>query len=180
MSDAFANFDYATRIFLLNMGTLFLLGNIILLQFPLYYAARCCNKTRLGKKVQNYYGPSQFWGTPIDFVNSSYVELSFACLMNCYTLEWQGGSSVYGMYINNIYMFVSCLIVVGYPIWLYFFLKEHYFEFHLPYFANKYENAYGDIKLYDERDAIWIPILYLLRRLALAAICVCLLNYPTF
>jgi len=180
MSDSFDNFDYSTRIFLLNMGTLFLLGNVILLQFPVYYCARCNNKTCLGKKIQNYYGPSQFWGTPIDFVNSCYVELSFACIMNFYTLEWEGGSSVYGMYINNIYMFVSFLIVVGYPIWLYFFLSKHYYEFQFPYFANKYENAYGKIELYDNPSAIWHPILYLLRRLALAAICTCLLSYSTF
>jgi len=32
------------------------------------------------------YFKSQFWGTPIDYINSAYVEISFACIMNFYLL----------------------------------------------------------------------------------------------
>lgn len=75
-------------------------------------------------------------------------------------------------------MFSSCMLLLVYPIWLYFFLKKNYFEFQHKHFADKFSNAYGDIELYDNPSAIWTPIIYCLRRFALAMACVCFNGYP--
>jgi hypothetical protein len=50
LNDAFADMDFGS-LFVMNMGSLFLVMTIIILQFPIYYLARCCNGTRLGKKI---------------------------------------------------------------------------------------------------------------------------------
>lgn len=44
--------------------------------------------------------------------------------------------------------------------------------------SDKYKNAYGEIELYDNHSAIWTPILYCLRRFALAFVCVCFDGHP--
>lgn len=103
--------------------------------------------------------------------------------MNFYEISWRGKEGFgynYGMIINNIYMIFSWLIVVLYPGWLYWFLKRKYYELQFASFKAKYENAYGDIELFDNEQAIWEPVLYLLRRLAMAIICVCMIGYPIF
>jgi hypothetical protein len=84
------------------------------------------------------------------------------------------------MYLNNAYLFGSCFLLVAYPVWLYVFLKKNYYSFQYKAFAAKYGPAYGDIELYDNPSAIWTPILYCLRRFALAAACVCLVGHPLF
>jgi len=128
MSDGFDNFDYGTKIFLNNLGTLWLAMNQVGLQFVLYYLGRKCKKTRLGRKVQVYYKVSLFWGTPIDFLNSAYAELCFGCIMNWYSLTWRGNTHAYGMVINNIYLFISSVLVVGYPVWKFVFLYSNYYS----------------------------------------------------
>jgi hypothetical protein len=119
LNDAFADMDFG-YFFVINLGSLFLVMNLILLQFPIYYMARCCNGTWFGKKVQLYYADSQFWGTPIDFIKSAYVELCFACFINYLMFTTKGANSDSGVLVNNIYLVFASILVIGYPIWLYF------------------------------------------------------------
>ena len=127
LNDNFKDFDFASK-FVNNLGSLFLLGTIILIQFPLYYIGRALNKYKLGRKIKNYYEESQFWNTPIEFINSAYVELAFACIINYMMLSWEGDGSNYGMYINNLYLFFGTFLIIGYPIWLFFFLRKNYYD----------------------------------------------------
>jgi len=103
------------------------------------------------------------------------VEFAFACVMNYYAFEWTTG----GMYMSNIYMFLHTFTLLAYPVWLYFFLRKNYLKLGDETFAEKYENAFGNIR-HDNSSAIWHPILYVVRRLMLALICVCLVDYPIF
>jgi len=137
--------------------------------------ARCCNHTKCGKKVQDYYAESQFWGTPIDFMTSAYIELVFACLIN-----WTMFTSTretdqdFGLFINNVYLCCASVLVVVYPIGLCVFLKKNYYDLHYEAFKAKFGNAYDGIELFDNKKAIWIPVLFFLRRAALAVTLVCL------
>ena len=82
------------------------------------------------------------------------------------------------MYINNTFLFGSCILLIAYPIWLYFFLKWNYYSLQYKEVSDKYKNAYGEIELYDNHSAIWTPILFCLRRFALAFVCVCFDGHP--
>jgi len=124
--------------------------------------------------MKNYY-TTQFWGTPLDYIHSAYVEFSFACVMNFYVIDWASS----GIYMSNTYMLLHALTLLAYPVWLYFFLSKNYHKLGDKEFAEKYGNAYGKIR-HDSPSAIWHPILYVLRRLMLALICVCLIHYPVF
>ena len=83
---------------------------------------------------------SQFWGTPLDVIMGSYIEIVFACTINYLLFTTEGG---YGVWINNICLGLSTLLVVAFPFWLYFFLSKNYYDLHhKKEFANKYENVY--------------------------------------
>ena len=73
--------------------------------------------------MQNYYQGSQFWGTPIDLVMSAYIEFVFAVFINFIMFTTEGETYSYGVWINNIYLVCSTVLIVVYPFWLYFFLK---------------------------------------------------------
>jgi hypothetical protein len=71
--------------------------------------------------MQEYF-KTQFWGTPIDFINSAYVQISFSVIMNLYAVNWLNGGQV----MSNVYMILNAIGLVVYPLWLYFFLSKHY------------------------------------------------------
>jgi hypothetical protein len=111
---------------------------------------------------------------------TSYIEITFACAINWMMFTTQGDTYNYGVLINNVFLCLSSLMLVGYPVWLYFFLKKNYFDLHLPALKVKYENVYENMQLYDNEEAIWLPILYCIRRFVLAMTCCCLIGYPVF
>jgi len=58
INDNFSDFDFG-RYLVINLGSLFIIGNVILVQFPIYYCAKwCCDETKCGKAVQKYYQES--------------------------------------------------------------------------------------------------------------------------
>jgi len=57
INDNFSDFDFG-RYLIINLGSLFIMGNVILIQFPIYYCARCYKDTKCGNKVQKYYRES--------------------------------------------------------------------------------------------------------------------------
>jgi hypothetical protein len=163
------------------MGSLFIVINVTLLQFLLYFCAKFCQREENCKcclRIQNFYKDSQFWGTPIDVIMGSYIEIAFACLINYFMFTTKGDTYNYGVLINNIFLVLSAVILVAYPIWLYVYLKKNYYNLQLREYKDKYENAYEGIQLFDNESAIWVPILYCLRRATLAICCCCLIGYP--
>jgi len=112
-------------------------------------------------------------------MTSAYIELAFACLIN-WTMYTSSSENDIGLWINNIYLCASSLLVVVYPIGLYVFLRINYYELQYKYNKVKFENAYSGIELYDNISAIWVPVLYFLLRAVLAACCVCLTGMPVF
>jgi hypothetical protein len=57
LNPRFADFDFK-QFFIMNMGSLFIVIIITLLQFIIYYLARCFNSFSRCKKIQLYYGES--------------------------------------------------------------------------------------------------------------------------
>ena len=108
----------------MNMGSLFVVIIVTLIQFPIYYCAKACNC----KKIENFYKVSQFWTTPLDVIMGSYIEIVFACLINFLMFTTQGDVYSYGVLINNIFLVLSTLLVVAYPVWIYFFLNKNYYS----------------------------------------------------
>ena len=43
MSSNFEDFDYGTTDFVFNMGSMLIIGTVILIQFPLYYIGKWLN-----------------------------------------------------------------------------------------------------------------------------------------
>lgn len=123
INESFEDFDFK-RFFIINLGSLWIVITVTLIQFPLYYCAKCCGI----KKIVNYYKESQFWGTPLDVIMGSYLEICFACLINYILFTTEGETYSYGVWINNIYLFAGSILVVAYPVWLYFFLKKNYYN----------------------------------------------------
>merc|ERR1740117_247903 len=179
-NQAFGDFDFG-RFFVMNLGSLWVVMNITLIQFPIYYLARCCNRYKYGRKVQDYYAESQFWGTPLDFMKSAYVELAYAALINwqMFAYKTEEGHDL-GLWINNTYLVLSTLVVIVYPIFLYFFMRHYYYNFGDEEFAAKYENMYDGIRLEDRRESIWVTVLFFTRRAVLATCCVMLYGHPVF
>jgi hypothetical protein len=59
LNDSFADFDFG-RFYIMNMGSLFIFGTVTLLQFPIYYLAKCCTNNKIANcsRVVNYYKDS--------------------------------------------------------------------------------------------------------------------------
>ena len=110
----------------------------------------------------------------------SYIEICFASLINFLMFTTKGDIHDYGVMFNNIYMVLSSVLLVAFPCWLFCFLRKNYFDLHFREFRDKYETIYLNMQLYDNEYAIWLPIVYCLRRAALAATCCCLIGYPVF
>jgi hypothetical protein len=123
LNDSFADFDFG-RFFIMNMGSLFIVMIVTLVQFPIYYCAKACGC----KKVENFYKESQFWTTPIDVIVGSYIEIAFGCLINFKMFTTQGDGNNYGVLVNNIFLVLSTLLLVTYPVWVFFFLKKNYYS----------------------------------------------------
>jgi hypothetical protein len=51
LSDAFADFDFGSTVFVMNLGSLFFAMTLILVQFILYYIGKGCNGCILGRKL---------------------------------------------------------------------------------------------------------------------------------
>lgn len=127
MSTQFEDFDYGTTDYVYNMGSMLIIGTVILIQFPLYYLGKCfANKASCCRKMQNYYAPSQFWSTPIDFMHAGYIELAFSVTMNFYNLVWTSEEYSYGLIINNMYVIFTTVLIIAFPIWLGVFLSKNY------------------------------------------------------
>ena len=53
---------------------------------------------------------------------SAYIEIAFACLLNYYKPDtFEGG---WGMILSTSFMIFHSLILFGYPVWLFFFLRS--------------------------------------------------------
>lgn len=140
LNDSFADFDFG-RFWIMNMGSLFIIIIVTILQFPIYYLAKWTGCS----KVVKYYRVSQFWGTPLEVIVGSYVEIWFACLINLRMFTTEGDDYSYGVWINNIFLCLALLLIVAYPGWLYFFLKKYYYDLHFKKFSDKYGAAYEGI-----------------------------------
>jgi len=53
--ERFKEFDYSSTNFVINLGSLFLAGNLILFQFLLYYCGKCYEENCLCGRIRNYY-----------------------------------------------------------------------------------------------------------------------------
>jgi len=53
----------------------------------------------------------------------------FACFINYLMFATVNGygTSSYGVWINNTYLFLSSIIVLVYPMWLYYYLSKYYY-----------------------------------------------------
>jgi hypothetical protein len=179
LNDDFADFDFKQH-YIMNMGSLFLMITVTLIQFPIYYLARWMSCFPPCKKIEKFYAVSQFWGTPLDVIMGSYIEIMFACLINWMMFTTKGDTHNYGVFINNVYLIASSVLLVAFPFWLYFFLKKNYYDLQFKTFSTKYSPIYDKVQLFDNEKAIWVPILYCLRRAALALTCCCLIGHPLF
>jgi hypothetical protein len=61
-----------------------------------------------------------------------------------YTNEGGDGYN-YGVIMNNVCLCLASVIVVGYPIWLYIFLKKNYYDLQFAHVKEKYGNAYEGV-----------------------------------
>jgi hypothetical protein len=75
----------------------------------------------------------------------SYIELWFACLINWMKFTNQGDGANYGMYINNVYLALSSVLLIAFPFWMYLFLKKNYNNLHNKNFAVKYDKVYDGV-----------------------------------
>ena len=118
------------------------------MQFVIYGLARCIQSwLKPAKKIVNYYKVSQFWGTPIDYMNSAYIEISFSVLMNVRSIEWESGNR--GLDMSNYYMIFHAFLLVFYPVWLNIFLTNNYEKLSEDQVSQKYGNAYKGIRQND-------------------------------
>jgi hypothetical protein len=79
----------------------------------------------------------------------------------------------YSYYAPNISWICFVILAFGFPIWLFIFLKKNYHRLHEDSFQEKYSKGYvgaGDIKLRNYPNAIFRPILYLVRRFILVSV----------
>lgn len=48
ISTAFEDFDYGTTDYVYNMGSMLIIGSVLLIQFPIYYIAKWCSDKTIG------------------------------------------------------------------------------------------------------------------------------------
>jgi hypothetical protein len=81
------------------------------------------------------------WNSPIEFFNSSYMEILFSVILNSGKLDW----STKSLWLNNIsWGFCLVLIVVAFPIWQMLFINSLYkkTEEERDELVDKYGNAF--------------------------------------
>jgi len=82
-NEKFEKMNLETMILIMNMGTLFVIFAVGVLQYLLFGIAKlttlCCSwlDNYVKKNTKNY-----FWSKPIEFLGPSYIEIAFAVLLN--------------------------------------------------------------------------------------------------
>lgn len=77
----------------------------------------------------------------MDFIKTGYVEFCFGVIMNLYSIDWSNA----GLSMSNVYMIATGLLIIFYPIWLYFFLRKNYHRLGDDEFSKKYDAGYAHI-----------------------------------
>jgi len=161
---------------IMNLGTLFIVGLFILVQYPLYYCARGMNGHSCCRKFQDKLEEGLFWSNFLDYVMQSYIELAFAVVINLYNLVWEG----WGTYFSNALTVPYGLLVIFFPVYVYYFMTKYYDLFRYDAFKKIYGPIFYDLEPWDTPEVKWQPILYLMRRLIIVIICVTLTEYICF
>lgn len=115
LNDRYLTLDFETKIFILNMGTLYIVFLLFLVEVITYGIS-------IGLKRQNYKCDKLIkyleggiiWSNTLDFCNQAYLEIVFAILINVYAFDW----SSWGFYLNNISLCFFTGLVLLYPIWV--------------------------------------------------------------
>jgi hypothetical protein len=108
--------DFSTNSFIMNMGSLY----VMLLWYAFCFLVlpftklQCCKTNPRCRKVGDYFTKDLMWNSPIEFFNSSYMEILFSVILNSGKLDW----STKSLWLNNIsWGFCLVFIVVAFPIW---------------------------------------------------------------
>ena len=80
-SPEFEVFDYWSTIFMISIGSLWMIGVLILLKYPIYYIFKD-SRFWVFRWIANSLKQGLFWATPVDFMLTGYVEFVFAVLIN--------------------------------------------------------------------------------------------------
>lgn len=81
-SPKFAAYKYDSTTYMLSVGSLWLLGAVLIFKYPLYYMVKNC-KFGFCRKIEKDWREELFWLSPVDFMISGYIEFTFAAFINC-------------------------------------------------------------------------------------------------
>jgi len=83
INERFNYLDFISSNFLMNMGSLFLVWLIMLLQTVLYLltSIKCWKENKCVTRVRNFSSGGLFWTGFIEFLMQAYLEIAFAVII---------------------------------------------------------------------------------------------------
>lgn len=105
------------------------------------------------------------------------MELSFCCILNIKFGGIENPSELYaGEWFTFIWSVILYIILLSSPIAIWVFYNSHFDELYEPEFEEVYGAAYDGLYV-QRREVLWYPILFTIRRLVFAILCLYLRAY---
>lgn len=123
------------------------MGNVLMLLFFelgmfafMMISQKCKNKRakKLNEKVKSFL----FWNGVFRLLNEPYVVYVVSCLTQTLAMTWSHAGEV----INNLLMIGMLIIITGFPIWIFYFVRKNKENLNKKKFMEKYEDIYCHLK----------------------------------
>jgi len=111
---------YESTYFISNLSDIFVLFLFTLSCFVFAYGTRNSKNEKLrsySKKTQNFWK----WGGVYQAINMPFIVFVISAIINTCVLTWDNT----GVGINNVFFFAGCALVVGFPIFNFFWLRKN-------------------------------------------------------
>jgi hypothetical protein len=159
--------------FVMTLGSLYIV--FMWLLFKLVILATTCGfKNKYCLKVRHFFTSHLLWSEVIDYMLQSYIDLSFAVLLQFGNLKW----STMHLYFSNFSFMFLCFLWAVMPFWQGIWLFRNYYKLdndvHLEAIFGP---AYNGLDLKRHRWLIIKPLLYLFKRFYLVVILMFLKDY---
>ena len=123
------------------------MGNVLMLLFFelgmfifMSITQRCKNKR--AKKFHEQTKSFLLWNGVFRLLNEPYVVYVVSCLTQTLAMSWSHAGEV----INNLLMIVMLLVIMAFPIWIFFFIRRNKENLNKKKFMQKYEDIYIHLK----------------------------------
>jgi hypothetical protein len=132
---------YTSMYFVVNMGNVLTLLMFFLALVIFNLISRWCKNPRV-VKISEHVKVIVKWNGIYRLMNEPYVIYAVSCLTQMLSMTWRS----HGENFNNVLMILMFLLLVAFPVWVFFFIRRNRYNLGKNSFKQKYGTIYEHLK----------------------------------